>query len=854
MNPVRYEMTQKEGPPMANKIKGITIEINGDVTKLKKALEGVESSAKKTTQELKQINQQLKYDPSNTTLIAQKHELLGKQVKDTKEKLETLKVAQEQFDQEALKTEEGAEQWRALQREIEKTEGQLKNLKKEYSETNSATTALNNVGDKLQDVGGKMTSVGDSMTKKVTGPIVAGATAAVSAFKEVDAGMDIVTEKTGASGKALEEMQNSAKNLAKEIPTDFETAGSAIGEVNTRFQLTGQKLEDLSGQFIKFAKLNDMDVSNAVDQTQKALSAFGLGAEDASGLLDQLNRVGQNTGASMDSLLSGLIQNGTAFQELGLSAGQSAELMGQMEKSGANSETVMQGLRKALKNATAEGKPLDQALKELQDTIKNGKNGMDGLTAAYDLFGKSGDQIYGAVKNGSLDFANLGAMAEDAGGSVSDTFEEARDPIDDFKTTMNNLKVTLAEVAVPIMQSLKPALEKVGDVIKTLSEKWQGLSEGQQMTIIKIAGVAAAIGPLLSVIGRLTTGIGGIAKGIGAVIANPIPALIAAAVAAIAFAVYEIVKHWEEIKAWFVAFKDALVEMFGAIGEWFSEKFTAAKDAVKNAWTGMVEFFVGIKDGIVQAWENLKQGIHDRLEAIRTACVEIPQNIYNSVSQKFEEIKEAIRTKVEEAKNAVTNIFNNIKSNIKTIIDAIRESVRGTFENIKAFITNPIQYTKDRVAHLFDGIKNTIKDKIEYARDIVQNAVERIKGFFNFSWSLPDLKLPHIVVGSYINVPVLGTIPDPRDIHVEWYKKAYDNAVAFTSPTVLPTLSGMKGFGDGRGAEIVMGEDLFRKYAGDTINVAINVTAQPGQNVNQLADIIESKMIQKVRREQRVFG
>ena len=144
---------------MANKIKGITIEINGDVTNLKKALEGVESSAKKTTQELKQINQQLKYDPSNTTLIAQKHELLGKQVKDTKEKLETLKVAQQQFDQEALKTEEGAEQYRALQREIEKTEGQLKNLKKEYSETNSATVALNNVGDKLQDVGGKMTSV-----------------------------------------------------------------------------------------------------------------------------------------------------------------------------------------------------------------------------------------------------------------------------------------------------------------------------------------------------------------------------------------------------------------------------------------------------------------------------------------------------------------------------------------------------------------------------------------------------------------------------------------------------------------------------------------------------------------------
>ena len=732
---------------MANDIKGITVEIGGDTTNLKKALEDVNKSAAATTKELTQINRQLKYDPSNTTLLAQKHELLGSKIKDTKEKLETLKVAQEQFDQEALKTEEGAEQWRALQREIEKTEGQLKNLKKEYAETNGATVALNNVGDKLQEVGGKMTSVGDSMTKRVTGPIVAGATAAVSAFKEVDAGMDIVTEKTGASGKALEDMQNSAKNLAKEIPTDFETAGSAIGEVNTRFQLTGQKLEDLSGQFIKFAKLNDMDVSNAVDQTQKALSAFGLGAEDASGLLDQLNRVGQNTGVSMDSLLSGLIQNGTAFQELGLSAGQSAELMGQMEKSGANSETVMQGLRKALKNATAEGKPLDQALKELQDTIKNGKNGMDGLTAAYDLFGKSGDQIYGAVKNGSLDFANLGASAENASGSVSKTFEEARDPVDDFKTTMNNLKVTLAEIAVPIMQSLKPVLEKLGDVIKTLSEKWKGLGEDQQMTIIKIAGVAAAIGPLLAVIGRLTTGIGGIAKGIGAVIANPIPALIAAAVAAIAFAVYEIVTHWEEIKAWFTAFKDALVEMFGMIGEWFSEKFTAAKEAVLNAWNGVVEFFVGIKDGVVDAWNNMVNSIVNFVTNIYTTLSNAWDNLRNATVNKWNQIKQGIVDAItntvnrigefpsrfmDKAREIANRFVDGIRNLRSKFTESIRNGIQGGLDYIRSLPSRFYTWGVDMLQNLIDGIWHMVGR----VADAAANVASRIASFLHFS--VPD--------------------------------------------------------------------------------------------------------------------
>ncbi len=112
--------------------------------------------------------------------------------------------------------------------------------------------------------------------------------------------MDIITQKTGASGKALKEMQDSMKNLSTSIPTDFETAGAAIGEVNTRFGLTGQKLEELSGKFIKFAQLNNIDVSTAIDNTQKVISAFGLKAEDAGALLDTMNAVGQRTGISTE--------------------------------------------------------------------------------------------------------------------------------------------------------------------------------------------------------------------------------------------------------------------------------------------------------------------------------------------------------------------------------------------------------------------------------------------------------------------------------------------------------------------------------------------------------------------------
>lgn len=143
---------------------------------------------------------------------------------------------------------------------------------------------MKEAGDKIKEVGDKTTEVGKGLSTHVTAPIVAIGAASLSAFNEVDKGMDIIVQKTGASGKALKEMQDSMKNLATSIPTDFETAGAAIGEVNTRFGLTGQKLEELSGKFIKFARLNNIDVSTAIDNTQKVISAFRLKAEDAGAL------------------------------------------------------------------------------------------------------------------------------------------------------------------------------------------------------------------------------------------------------------------------------------------------------------------------------------------------------------------------------------------------------------------------------------------------------------------------------------------------------------------------------------------------------------------------------------------
>ena len=581
---------------MPNRIKGITIEFNGNTTKLDKALQGVNKDLNKTKSALRDVDNLLKLDPKNTDLLKQKQELLGKQVKLTKEKLEEEQKALEQL-QNAANSNDTIEQQQALQREIASTKAYLEDAEKAEKDFGSVgTQQVAAVGGKLQELGGTIADVGEGLTKYVTGPLLALGGASVAAFNDVDKGADIVVKKTGATGDALDDMTERMKSLATTIPTDFETAGSAIGEVNTRFGLTGDALEELSGQFIKFADLNDTDVSSSIDSVQKALAAYGLGAEDAGALLDRLNKTGQQTGASVDSLASGLVSNAAAFQEMGLGIDESVNLMGQLETSGANSSAVMGGLKRVLKESAEQGIDMSDALADLQDEILNGTDDMDGLTAAYELFGKQGDQIYNAVKNGSLDFQALGEAAEDAGGSVSDTFEETVDPVDDLKMVMNELKEVGSELGGVLLEVLKPAIDKVKEVVDKIKEAWNNLTPEQKEQVTQIGMIVAAIGPLLLIIGKVISVIGTImslAPILGTVIGaltGPIGIVVAAIAGIIAIGV-ALYKNWDTIKAKAAALWQNLKDKFNAIKDAIVTPINNAKDKVGEIIDKIKNFF-----------------------------------------------------------------------------------------------------------------------------------------------------------------------------------------------------------------------------------------------------------------------
>lgn len=726
---------------MASNIKGIIIEIEGKTDGLAKSLKEVDKSIKETQTALKKVNEALKLDPKNVQLVAEKQKLLQQQIENTSNRLQMLEQAAQEAAQALANGEISEAEYAQLAAEVELCRQNLEQLNKEAANSNGISQAfeeagkkLDEVGHKLDEVGDKVKGFGDGMTKNVTAPIVAAGAASVASFKEVDKSMDIVIKKTGATGEKLEEFEQIFKNIATTVPVDMDKVGAAVGEVNTRFGVTGDELEKLSVAFIEFSEINNTDVSNSVDNVQKALAAFGLDADDAADLLDRLSYVSQNSGANVDTLTAGLIQNAAAFQEMGLSIDQAAQFMGELETSGANSETVMQGMRKALKNAAEDGTDLNTALMDLQNSILNGTDDMDGLTYAYEMFGKSGDQIYSSVRNGTVDFSNLGAAAEDAGGTVARTFEATNDPLNNTRTTMNKLKLTLGDVGESLAGLLVPAVEKVSDALSELNSWWNSLDESQQKTILTVAAFVAALGPVISVIGTLIGTVGSLLTGLGA-----LSTLLGTT---------------------------GLAATFAALGPIILEVTAVIAGIVAIGW-GLYEVVTGIID-IVENWDLLMAQLGEDLGVV-----------FGGIKEDWDSAVAGIGQGIEEAKKG----WDDMKESFKSKWNEMNETSKSTWTTIKEDAVAKALSMRDGVQEKVDAIRGFFEelgpDAYKWGKDLLQNFIDGLKAMWgSFTGTIGDIT-QYIKDNLGFSEPKEGPLsnfhtfsPDMIDL---WNKGIYDN-------------------------------------------------------------------------------
>ena len=314
-------------------------------------------------------------------------------------------------------------------------------------------------------------------------------------------------------------MKDILENITTSIPTDFATAGAAIGEVNTRFGLTGKALEGLSGQFVKFAKLNGQDVSNSVDSVSKMMAGFNLEASDAGRVLDALNVVGQQTGVDVGTLADTVAANAKQFQEMGMSVEEAASFLGAASMTGLDTRTAMMGLKTAMKNATKDGKTLDEALAGFEQTMGSNASESDKLAAAYELFGtRAGGAIVNAVENGELSLSDFTGNLGDFEGSVSESFSETTSPMEEFQTTLNDLAIAGADLVEAAGPMLCDMMSDLADVVTDAADAWGELAPDMQQMIVAGVGILAVAGPLLSIGGNLVGVIGSIGAGLGTLV------------------------------------------------------------------------------------------------------------------------------------------------------------------------------------------------------------------------------------------------------------------------------------------------------------------------------------------------
>ena len=647
---------------MADRIKGITVQIGGDTTGLSKALSGVNKQIKDTQSQLKDVNKLLKLDPGNVKMLEQKQRLLSDAVSESKSKLDALKGAEEQVKQQFKDGIIDQSQMDAFNRELVSAQQDFDTATAKAHEFGGVVAQEMQVaGAAVSVVGEKISGVGEKLAP-VSGAAAAVGAASIAAFNELDAGYDTIITKTGATGDQLDSLEQSMRNVFGSLPISAEEAGIAIGEVNTRFGVTGDELEELSTQFVEFAKINGTDLNGSIDAVDAIMKKYGVDASHTGEVLGLLTKAGQDTGISMDTLESALSTNGATLKEMGLDLTGSINLLAEFEANGVDATTAIAGLKKAQQNATAEGKSLQDALGETIQNIKDATDETDALQIATDLFGKKGAaEMTQAIREGRLSVDDLTASLGDYATTVEDTFNATLDPPDQAAVALNNLKIAGAELGDTIMTAVAPILEDLISKIQDLVAWFSSLDESQKQTIVVIGAIVAAAAPAIIMIGKVVTGVGNVITAAGSLVgfitgtvvpgitgalsglfaflaANPVVLIIGIVTAAILGLVAFIGIKGDEIQALLQNLDDFLQGVFatdwtkifgGVLGEALNMFFADVKniwDSIKKVLDGIIDFIRGVFSG---DWERVWKGIVEIFSGVfggLAAVAKIPLN------------------------------------------------------------------------------------------------------------------------------------------------------------------------------------------------------------------------------------
>lgn len=647
-------------------------------------------------------------------------------------------------------------------------------------DTSKLVKSLDQASKKVEGVGKKIEGVGKSLTTHLTVPIVTAAGVAVSKFAEVDKTMTLTNQTMGNTAEEADLLNKAMQDAASN--STFGMSEAATASLNfARAGLEATEAADALAPAMNLAagEGGDLDIVSA--GLVATINGFGDSFGNAEHYADIFANACNNSALDVDGLSDAMSTAAPIFNAAGYTVQDAALYMGVMANAGIDASEAANSLKTGMARLISPAKQGAEWMDRLGIEVTNADGTMkdsvtiqrelhdafgtlsesEQIAAASAIFGKNQMSKWLALINTApSDVEALNTSLEQEG----TTAEMANammggfgGSIEKLKSSLDVLMTSLGQLAA---QYLTPVIKKVQGAI----DKFMALDDETKEHIIKIAGIVAAVGPVLIIIGKVVTGIGSIisiASGLIAAItaiSAPVLAVIAVITAVIAIGVL-LYKNWdtikekaselgEELKRRFEVIKLAVTMTWDAIKEKTSEAFNAIKDKIANSQIGQAASAV---------WDAMKKTATDSFSAIKRAYDEHGGGLKGAVSATMEAIKQYY--------SAGYNFIDNLTGGK---LSAIRDKVSSTFDSIK---------------------------------DKVRSAIDYIKGLFNFNWSLPHIELPHFSVSGRFSL----NPPQIPQFSVQWYKKAMNDAYMLNGATIFGQRNGQLLGGGEAGSEMIIG-------------------------------------------------
>jgi TP901 family phage tail tape measure protein len=518
---------------VAKEIGSLNVVVGLDATGFQNGLGKLNTEMKKVQSEFKLASTELGKHGKELDGLKLKSDSLTKQTEIQRQKVDALKQAHEKSvetkGKDAKATQELEIKLNNAQAKLSSMEQSLSSLNKEIELQSNGfyklSQALEPVGAKMQEIGHKMGSVGKDLTKKVTLPLVAVGTAAAKVGSDFQAGMSEVQAISGATGNDLKQLEEKAKEMGATTKFSATESAEALKYMAMAGWDTNQMVAGLDGVMM-LAAASGESLGSVSDIVTDALTAFGMEAKDASSFADLLASASSNSNTNVGLLGESFKYVAPLFGAMGYSAEDAALALGLMANSGIKGSQAGTSLKTAIANLANPTDKMKGAMTDLgisitdangemlpfKDVMDDLRTKFSGLTEeqqaqyAATIFGKEAMSGMLAIINATdEDYVKLTGATREYTGVAKEMAETMED---NLKGGITKLKSALEGVGIQIFEILLPHLQSLVEKLQSVVEWFANLSPATQETIVKIALVAAAIGPLLIIGGKLIGGIG----------------------------------------------------------------------------------------------------------------------------------------------------------------------------------------------------------------------------------------------------------------------------------------------------------------------------------------------------------